>query len=308
MPSAFTLGWKDNRNGHAGRGTTTSSSEATRTGTRSTWPCSTPAPAGVHAHRGRHGRRRRVSTDARAGPASTLPAGGSGRWRAPAASPPAWSCSSPRPVKTVVEVGALKRARGAKNDRIDAIRAARQALARDEQSAPRAGGLREALRMVFACREGVLVSRTKAINELKSLIVVAPEQLRAAAARPFPGRPARLGSSSCRPCRARHPSSSACRCSACSPSPPGSGSCPRQLAELDPAAARADQAAPGRAGAARRARRRPGRRRAAADQLVPPRPGPQRSRVRLPGRRRTRSKPAAANAPGTASTAAATAP
>ena len=81
--------------------------------------------------------------------------------------------------ETVVEVGALKRARGAKNDRIDAIRAARQALARDKQGAPRAGGLREALRMVFACREGVLVSRTKAINELKSLIVVAPEQLRA---------------------------------------------------------------------------------------------------------------------------------
>ncbi|MEJ7741349.1 MAG: transposase [Nocardioidaceae bacterium] len=56
--------------------------------------------------------------------------------------------------ETVVEVGALKRARGAKNDRIDAIRAARQALARDEQGAPRSGGLREALRMVFACREG----------------------------------------------------------------------------------------------------------------------------------------------------------
>jgi transposase len=67
----------------------------------------------------------------------------------------------------------------AKNDRIDAIRAARQALSRDEQGAPRSGGLREALRMVFACREGVLVSRTKAINELKSLIVVAPEHLRA---------------------------------------------------------------------------------------------------------------------------------
>jgi transposase len=81
--------------------------------------------------------------------------------------------------ETVVEVGSLKRARGAKNDRIDAIRAARQALSSEEQSAPRAGGLREALRMVFACREGVLVSRTKAINELKGLIVVAPEQLRA---------------------------------------------------------------------------------------------------------------------------------
>ena len=81
--------------------------------------------------------------------------------------------------ETVVEVGALKRARGAKNDRIDAIRAARQALSREEQGAPRSGGLREALRMVFACREGVLVSRTKAINELKSLIVVAPEHQRA---------------------------------------------------------------------------------------------------------------------------------
>lgn len=80
--------------------------------------------------------------------------------------------------ETVTEVGALKRARGAKNDRIDAIRAARQALARDDQAVPRAGGLREAIRMVFACREGVLVSRTKAINELKSLIVVAPEQIR----------------------------------------------------------------------------------------------------------------------------------
>jgi transposase len=80
--------------------------------------------------------------------------------------------------ETVVEIGALKRVRGAKSDRIDAIRAARQALARDQQGAPRSGGLREALRMVFACRQGVLVSRTKAINELKSLIVVAPEELR----------------------------------------------------------------------------------------------------------------------------------
>ena len=78
----------------------------------------------------------------------------------------------------VLVVGALKRARGAKNDKIDAVRAARLALSREQQAAPRAGGLREALRMVFATREGVLVSRTKAINELKSLIVVAPEHLR----------------------------------------------------------------------------------------------------------------------------------
>lgn len=81
--------------------------------------------------------------------------------------------------ETVTEIGALKRSRGAKNDRIDAVRAARQALSRAEQGEPRSGGLREALRMVFACREGVLVSRTKAINELKSLVVVAPEHIRA---------------------------------------------------------------------------------------------------------------------------------
>jgi transposase len=85
----------------------------------------------------------------------------------------------------VVEVGALKRARGAKSDRLDAIRAARTALAREHQSSPRVRGLREAIRALSATRQAVLVSRTKAINELKSLIVVAPEQLRA----PLRGRP-----------------------------------------------------------------------------------------------------------------------
>jgi len=35
--------------------------------------------------------------------------------------------------------------------------------------------LREALRQVLVTRQAVLVSRTKTINELKSLIVVAPE-------------------------------------------------------------------------------------------------------------------------------------
>ncbi|MCE0768072.1 IS110 family transposase [Pseudonocardia kujensis] len=81
--------------------------------------------------------------------------------------------------EAVVEVGAVKRARGAKNDHIDAVRAARSALAREFQTLPRARGLREALRMVLATRAAVLVSRTKAINELKSLIIVAPEHLRA---------------------------------------------------------------------------------------------------------------------------------
>lgn len=79
----------------------------------------------------------------------------------------------------LVEIGALKRTRGAKNDQLDAVRAARTALSREHQATPRARGLREALRALSATRHGVLVSRTKAINELKSLIVVAPEHLRA---------------------------------------------------------------------------------------------------------------------------------
>lgn len=79
----------------------------------------------------------------------------------------------------VVEVGGAKRGRGAKNDKIDAVRAARTALGRDQQASPRSRGLREALRVVLTTRHAVLVSRTKAINELKSLVVVAPEYLHA---------------------------------------------------------------------------------------------------------------------------------
>jgi transposase len=89
----------------------------------------------------------------------------------------------------VAEVPGGKPTRGAKNDQLDAIRAARTALARNRQIQPRAAGLREALRQVAATREAVLVSRTKAINELKSLIVVAPDSLRAVFARPGPARP-----------------------------------------------------------------------------------------------------------------------
>ena len=94
----------------------------------------------------------------------------------------------------VAEVPGGKRTRGAKNDQLDAIRAARTALARNRQIQPRAAGLREALRQVAATREAVLVSRTKAINELKSLIVVAPDSLRAVLrGRALPGLLSRIG-------------------------------------------------------------------------------------------------------------------
>jgi transposase len=79
----------------------------------------------------------------------------------------------------IVEVSGVKRGRGAKNDRVDAVRAARHVLSSEHQATPRSRGLREALRLVLSTRHAVLVSRTKAINELKAVIVTAPEDLRA---------------------------------------------------------------------------------------------------------------------------------
>jgi transposase len=79
----------------------------------------------------------------------------------------------------VVEIDRVKRVRrGGKNDQIDAVRAAREALSREIQVSPRQRGLREAMRVVLTTRHAVLGSRTKAINELKALIVTAPEHLR----------------------------------------------------------------------------------------------------------------------------------
>jgi transposase len=91
----------------------------------------------------------------------------------------------------VVEIDRVKRARrGGKNDQIDAVRAAREALSREVQVNPRQRGLREAMRVVLTTRHAVLVSRTKAINELKALIVTAPEHLRSGLRLPA-GHPAR---------------------------------------------------------------------------------------------------------------------
>ena len=159
----------------------------------------------------------------------------------------------------------------------------------NEQAAPRERGLREALRQVLVTRQGVLVSRTKAINELKSLIVVAPEHLR-----PAP-RP-RLAKQLDRIERLT--------------SPVGPASTPSHDLDLRSIAARSVPDRPDRRPRRRTAhpppqhppdrrcsptRRRPRRRRPAPGQLVPPRPCPQRSRIR---RWRCRpSRPAAANAP-----------
>jgi transposase len=70
------------------------------------------------------------------------------------------------------------RRNGAKSDALDAARAAREALSRERLAQPRRRGPREAIRVLLATREGAVVARTKAIAQLKALIVNAPEQLR----------------------------------------------------------------------------------------------------------------------------------
>jgi transposase len=82
----------------------------------------------------------------------------------------------------VVEVARPKRPprrTGAKSDALDAIRAAREALALDHPVAPRRRGDREALRVLLATRHSACVAKVSATNQLKALIVGAPEELRA---------------------------------------------------------------------------------------------------------------------------------
>jgi transposase len=82
----------------------------------------------------------------------------------------------------VVEVGRPKRpARrsGAKSDALDAVRAAREALAHDHPLTPRRRGDREALRVLLATRHSACTAKVSAINQLKALVVGAPEELRA---------------------------------------------------------------------------------------------------------------------------------
>jgi transposase len=68
---------------------------------------------------------------------------------------------------------------GAKSDELDAVRAAREALARTRWAEPRSRGQREAMRLLLATREAAVRDRTRAINQLKAVVISAPEELRA---------------------------------------------------------------------------------------------------------------------------------
>ena len=67
---------------------------------------------------------------------------------------------------------------GAKTDELDALRAAREVLAREHVAQPRRRGDREAMRVRLTTREGAMRARTKAICHLKALIINTPEGVR----------------------------------------------------------------------------------------------------------------------------------
>lgn len=67
---------------------------------------------------------------------------------------------------------------GAKSDPLDAVRAAREALGKKRWAEPRTRGEREAMRVLHTTRDAAVRDRTRATNELKALVVSAPEELR----------------------------------------------------------------------------------------------------------------------------------
>jgi transposase len=81
----------------------------------------------------------------------------------------------------VVEIERPQRSerRKGKSDRIDALRAARLALGEAKLALPRADGARAALRALVTTRAGAVATRRAALNQLRALIVIAPESLRA---------------------------------------------------------------------------------------------------------------------------------
>jgi hypothetical protein len=78
----------------------------------------------------------------------------------------------------VVEIDRPKRApgrHGAKSNVLDAIRAGREALARDHLTTPRQRGHREALRVLHTTRAAIVAAGADA-RQLKALIITAPNR------------------------------------------------------------------------------------------------------------------------------------
>ena len=91
---------------------------------------------------------------------------------------------------TVIEVNRpnrmRRRSRG-KSDPTDAESAARAVLAEDANSVPKAqSGLAEALRMLNVARRSAVKGKTQAVNQLRALLVTAPQSIREAALKAKP--------------------------------------------------------------------------------------------------------------------------
>jgi transposase len=86
-----------------------------------------------------------------------------------------------RASEIVVELDRPKRAarrNGAKSDPLDAIRAAREAMARPRWGTPRTGGERQALSVLLAARRSAINASTEAQQQVFSLVIAAPEPIR----------------------------------------------------------------------------------------------------------------------------------
>jgi len=70
-----------------------------------------------------------------------------------------------------------KRGAGGKSDQLDAIKVAREALAREHHAVPRQRGNREAIRVLLSTREGAVSAYRQALNQLYALVVTAPEPI-----------------------------------------------------------------------------------------------------------------------------------
>ena len=82
----------------------------------------------------------------------------------------------------VIELDRPKRAarrNGAKSDPLDAIRAAREALARPRSGTPRSGAERQALSVLLTARRSAINASTEAQQQVFSLVIAAPEPIRA---------------------------------------------------------------------------------------------------------------------------------
>ena len=81
----------------------------------------------------------------------------------------------------VIELDRPKRAarrNGAKSDPLDAIRAAREAMARPQLGTPRTGGERQALSVLLVARRSAINASTEAQQQVFSLVIAAPESIR----------------------------------------------------------------------------------------------------------------------------------